>query len=107
MLTTTDKKFNRRNPLARLNPRPYPLIMRLTAVRGIGVWSARYIMMRGYGFEDCVPVGDAALERSLMRAFSLQQRPDHQQTESLMARFSPFRTLATFYLWQSLSEVAA
>lgn len=79
----------------------------LMAVRGIGVWSARYIMMRGYGFEDCVPVGDAALERSLMRAFSLEQRPDHEQTELLMARFSPFRTLATFYLWQSLSGAAA
>jgi len=79
----------------------------LMAVRGIGVWSARYIMMRGYGFEDCVPVGDVGLERSLMRAFSLEQRPDHEQTESLMARFSPFRTLATFYLWQSLSEAAA
>lgn len=79
----------------------------LTAVRGIGVWSARYIMMRGYGFEDCVPVGDVALERSLMRTFSLEQRPDHHETESLMARFSPFRTLATFYLWQSLSEAAA
>jgi len=79
----------------------------LMAVRGIGVWSARYIMMRGYGFEDCVPVGDAGLERSLMRAFSLEQRPDHEQTESLMARFSPFRTLATFYLWQSLNEPAA
>ncbi len=33
----------------------------LLAVRGLGPWSAHYVMMRAFGFEDCVPVGDTGL----------------------------------------------
>src|SRR4029077_15672482 len=43
----------------------------LLAVRGLGPWSAQYLMMRCFGFEDCLPVGDAGLVRGLERFFGL------------------------------------
>jgi AraC family transcriptional regulator of adaptative response / DNA-3-methyladenine glycosylase II len=72
----------------------------LLAVRGIGPWSAHYMMMRCYGFLDCVPLGDTGLASGLERFFALERRPDKRDTLALMSRFSPYRSLATFHLWQ-------
>lgn len=76
----------------------------LLAVRGLGPWSVHYLMMRGFGFSDCVPVGDSGLVRGLQRSFELGERPGPRQTLALMEPFRPHRSLATFHFWQSLSE---
>ncbi len=76
----------------------------LLAVRGLGPWSAHYLMMRCFGFEDCLPVGDAGLVRGLERFFGLPARPDANATRELMQVFAPYRSWATFHLWQSLKE---
>lgn len=70
--------------------------------RGIGPWSAHYIMMRSFGLLDCVLVGDSGLAASLTRFFELETRPNHDQTINLMNYFSPYRSLATFHFWQRL-----
>lgn len=76
----------------------------LTAVRGIGTWTARYVLMRGCGFADCAPVGDVALAAALQRYAGLAERPSHGEVEDLMRPFSPHRSLATFHLWASLKD---
>ncbi|HRC84170.1 MAG TPA: DNA-3-methyladenine glycosylase 2 family protein, partial [Thermoanaerobaculia bacterium] len=76
----------------------------LLAQRGLGEWSARYLLMRAFSFADCAPVGDAGLTKALARFFALDHRPDAQETRRLMARFAPFRSFATFHLWQTLEE---
>ena len=73
---------------------------RLESVPGVGPWSAHYLMMRSYGFLDCVPVGDTGLTSGLKEFFALDVRPDKVETLALMERFSPYRSLATFHLWQ-------
>jgi AraC family transcriptional regulator of adaptative response / DNA-3-methyladenine glycosylase II len=72
----------------------------LRAVRGIGPWSAHYMMMRSFGFLDCVPLGDVVLLSSLKQFFALDERPGKSETLALMERFSPYRSLAAFHLWQ-------
>ncbi len=76
----------------------------LLAVRGLGPWSAHYLMMRAFGFEDCVPVGDSGLVRGLMKFFHLASRPGPAATRELMQPFAPYRSWATFHLWQSLKD---
>ena len=76
----------------------------LVAVRGIGRWSAQYLMMRAFGLEDCVPVGDAGLVKGLARFFGLPDRPGPAETLELMRPFAPYRSWATFHLWQSLMD---
>ena len=76
----------------------------LLAVRGLGPWSAHYLMMRAFGFEDCVPVGDAGLVRGLAQFFNLPARPGAAETLELMRPFAPYRSWATFHLWQSLKD---
>ncbi len=77
----------------------------LTAQRGIGIWTARYVLMRG-GFADAAPVGDSALATALQRLHNLPERPDTDETARLMSRFAPHRSLATMHLWTSLKEAA-
>jgi 3-methyladenine DNA glycosylase/8-oxoguanine DNA glycosylase len=77
---------------------------RLRAIRGFGVWSANYVMMRGCGFADCVPVGDSGLTSSLQDFYRLDVRPDAEKTLALMKRFAPYRSLATFHFWMRKSD---
>ena len=77
----------------------------LTAQRGIGTWTARYVLMRG-GFADAAPVGDSALATALQRLHKLPERPDSEQTARLMSAFAPYRSLATMHLWTSLKEAS-
>jgi AraC family transcriptional regulator, regulatory protein of adaptative response / DNA-3-methyladenine glycosylase II len=79
---------------------------KLIALHGVGTWTARYTMLRT-GFADAAPVGDSALATALQRLHSLPERPDPAQASRLMARFSPYGSLATMHLWTSLKEQAA
>lgn len=78
----------------------------LRAVRGIGPWSAHYLMMRSFGFLDCVPLGDTGLTSGLQEFFALDVRPGKAETLALMERFSPFRSLAAFHIWHRHGTVA-
>jgi len=77
----------------------------LTAQRGIGTWTARYVLMRG-GFADAAPVGDSALATALQRLHQLPERPDAEETARLMSQFAPHRSVATMHLWTYLKEAA-
>ena len=78
----------------------------LIARRGIGPWTANYVLMRGCGFADSLPLGDAGLRAALRRLHGLAAGPDPAQTEALMAPYAPFRTYATAHLWASLDDPA-
>lgn len=92
-------------PLDEFTNAPVPVTeKRLLAVRGLGPWSVNYLMLRGYGFADCVPVGDSGLRAALKRYFDLEKGPSDDEVVELMKPFSPFRSLATFHLWITLGE---
>ena len=76
----------------------------LLALHGLGPWSVNYLMMRAFGLPDQVPVGDAALTRSLAEFFGLPERPNAKETRRLMEPFAPYRSLATFHFWALLEK---
>jgi AraC family transcriptional regulator of adaptative response / DNA-3-methyladenine glycosylase II len=78
---------------------------KLTALRGIGTWTARYVMLRG-GFADAAPVGDSALATALQKLHGREERPDHDEVHKMMLDFAPHRSLATMHLWTSLKAAA-
>ena len=78
---------------------------KLTALHGVGTWTARYVLMR-VGFADAAPIGDAALAAGLQKLHKLKERPGPEQTVKLMAKFAPNRSLATMHLWTYLKETA-
>jgi len=79
----------------------------LVSLRGIGPWTARYILLRGAGHADIAPVGDSGLATALQRLLGLAARPDIAAQEAAMQAFSPHRSLATTHLWASLAPVQA
>ncbi len=78
----------------------------LKNVRGVGTWTARYMLLRGSGFADCAPVGDSALATALQRLHGMEERPGHDEVHELMEDYAPHRSLATCHLWASLKDAA-
>jgi 3-methyladenine DNA glycosylase/8-oxoguanine DNA glycosylase len=73
-----------------------------SAVRGIGPWTVQYFFLRGLGLLDCLPAGDAGLAQGLGRITGV--RPGEKQIREMMARFAPWRSLATYHVWASLKQ---
>lgn len=71
----------------------------LLALRGIGPWTANYVLLRGCGLVDRVPVGDAGLATALRNFYALDHKPGPAEQADLMAPFAPWRGLATAHLW--------
>lgn len=80
---------------------------RLRAEKGIGPWTSAYVLMRGLGLPDCVPLGDSALATALERCLGLDHRPGVKEVAALMAPYAPHRSLASFHLWASLKGTPA
>ncbi len=78
----------------------------LKGIHGIGTWTARYMLLRGAGFADCAPVGDSALATALQRLHKREDRPPHEEVDTMMRDFAPHRSLATAHLWASLKDAA-
>lgn len=75
---------------------------KLLSIRGIGPWSANYILMRGAGHQDAFPIGDSGINHAVSTLYGLDKKPGIDQLMELGERWRPYRTLATFYLWKSL-----
>ncbi|MCX5479298.1 hypothetical protein OSH08_09800 [Kaistia geumhonensis] len=78
----------------------------LVALPGIGPWTARYVLLRGFGHADTAPIGDSGLATGLQRLHGLDRRPTPAEQEAAMRAFAPHRSLATVHLWASLADQA-
>ncbi len=78
------------------------VIRQITAVKGLGRWSAEMFLMFHLGREDVLPVGDLGVRRAVERAYDLPEIPDAETLQNIARPWSPHRTLASFYLWESL-----
>jgi AraC family transcriptional regulator of adaptative response / DNA-3-methyladenine glycosylase II len=88
-------------PIANLRDRSVRHSARLLgSVRGIGPWTIQYVFLRGFGFADCLPAGDAGLAQGLGRLSG--ERPEEAGVRETMERFAPHRSLATYHVWASL-----
>ena len=83
------------------------VVARLTALKGIGPWTAQYVLLRGCGHLDGLPLGDSALATAAQRVWGLEARPTNPELERLMEPFRPWRSLATYHLWASLKDAPA
>ena len=75
---------------------------RIVSVKGLGQWSADMFLMFHLGREDVLPVGDLGIRRAVQKAYDLPDAPDPDALRRLAAPWQPHRTLASFYLWESL-----
>jgi DNA-3-methyladenine glycosylase II len=71
----------------------------LTAVNGIGPWTADVYLMFCLGRADAWAAGDLALQLAAKEAFGLDERPDSQALLELAERWRPWRGVAARLLW--------
>ena len=80
------------------------VIAELTAVKGLGEWTAHMFLMFHLRRPDVLPVGDQGIRRAVERLYGLEGIPDAATLERLGERWAPYRTLASLYLWHSLDN---
>lgn len=82
------------------------LIEQLTAVKGIGQWSAHMFMMFGLGRLDILPVGDLGIRKAVQNVYGLKDLPTSEQIITISSKNSwhPYESIASWYLWQSLGN---
>jgi DNA-3-methyladenine glycosylase II len=77
----------------------------LTAVKGIGQWTADMFLMFTLHREDVLAVGDQGLRNAAMRAYGLDALPSPEAFTELAEPWRPHRTRACLYLWRSLDNL--
>ena len=80
------------------------VIEQLTAVKGIGDWSAHMFLMFHLGRPDILPVGDLGIRNAVKAQYRLRKLPDPTRLERIARPWRPYRTLACLYLWSSLDN---
>jgi DNA-3-methyladenine glycosylase II len=77
----------------------------LTAVKGIGPWTAEIFLMFRLGRMDIFPADDLGLVKAVQRTYRLRKRPTRDRLMKIAEPWRPYRSVAAWYLWRSLSMV--
>ncbi|HEY7290420.1 MAG TPA: DNA-3-methyladenine glycosylase [Vicinamibacterales bacterium] len=78
------------------------VIERLTAVKGFGRWTAEMFLMFRLHRPDVLPAGDLGIMNAVQRLYRLRKRPDAKRILNLGEVWKPYRSVASWYLWQTL-----
>ncbi|MET0925874.1 MAG: DNA-3-methyladenine glycosylase [Solirubrobacterales bacterium] len=80
------------------------VIAEITAVRGFGLWSAQMFLIFFLERPDVLPTGDLGIRKAAQAAYGLDQPPSPAELERIAEPWRPHRSLASVYLWESLSN---
>lgn len=75
----------------------------LTAVKGIGRWTAEVFLLFRLGRMDVFPADDLGLVRAVQRTYGLRKKPSRDRLMKIAEPWRPYRSVAAWYLWRSLS----
>ncbi|SEQ43549.1 DNA-3-methyladenine glycosylase II [Faunimonas pinastri] len=74
-------------------------IAAMTALKGIGPWTAEVYLLFSAGHPDIFPAGDLALQEAVRDAFGLEARPSEKALREMAALWSPWRGVAARLFW--------
>ena len=80
------------------------VVAEISAVRGLGRWSAEMFLIFFLERPDVLPVGDLGIRRAVQLAYGLGELPGPAELERIAEPWRPHRTLACIYLWESLAN---
>ena len=78
------------------------VIRRVSAVKGIGRWTAEMFLIFSLGRPDVLPVDDLGVRRGFQQTYGLDGLPSPEQMRSIAEPWRPFRSVGTWYMWRSL-----
>ena len=77
------------------------VVARLTAVRGLGEWSAHMFLMFEICRPDVLPLGDFGVRHGVEIAYALPAHPTPAQVRAIAEPWTPYRTVASWYMWRA------
>lgn len=80
------------------------VVERVVRLRGIGLWTAEYLLLRGFGRTDAIPAGDMGLRAIVGRLYGLDRHATEMEVRHLAEGWAPWRGYAAFYLWFALQQ---
>jgi DNA-3-methyladenine glycosylase II len=83
------------------------VIERLTSVKGFGRWTAEMFLMFRLNRPDVLPVGDLGIVKATQQVYRLRTRPRPERLLKIGQAWRPYRSVACWYLWQTLHQPAA
>lgn len=81
------------------------VVAMLTAIRGIGPWTAEIYLLANLGRTDVWPKGDLALQEAARLLFNMQRRPDAARMQAIAREWRPWRAVAARLLWSHYRAV--
>ncbi|MBD1379442.1 Ada metal-binding domain-containing protein [Metabacillus arenae] len=75
---------------------------RLVSIRGIGPWTANYVLMRCLRFPSAFPIDDVGLHNSIKLVLGTENKPTKEEIKKLSLTWTNWESYATFYLWRVL-----
>lgn len=76
----------------------------LMEIRGVGAWTADYVMMKCLHYSSAFPIADVGLHNALKLQLGLERKPTIAEIKEVEANWQSWQAYATFYLWRSLYE---
>ena len=78
------------------------IVRALVAVKGVGRWTAQMFLMFRLGRPDVLPELDLGIQKGIQRAYRMRKLPPPKKVLQVGAKWAPYRTIASWYLWRSL-----
>ena len=78
------------------------LIETLTQVKGIGVWTVQMLLIFRLGRHDVLPTLDLGIQKGIQRTYALRSLPKPKRVAAIGTKWSPYCSVASWYLWRSL-----
>ena len=76
------------------------VIAAITAVKGLGRWSAEMFLMFRLNRPDVFPMGDLGIVKGVQKLFGMKRRPAPSTMARLAEPWRPYRSVAAWYLWR-------
>ena len=83
---------------------PDEMIKKLSALRGVGVWTAECIGIFCIGHPDLIPADDLGIQKAIMHLYKLKEDPKPKEVRARAEKWKGFRSNATAYLWAGLNH---
>jgi DNA-3-methyladenine glycosylase II len=77
----------------------------LTAVKGIGEWSAHMFLMFQLGRPDVLPVGDLGVRLGMRNAYELDETPTPKEALAIGEPWHPYASVASWYMWRAAETI--
>ncbi len=78
------------------------IVTRLTAVRGVGVWTVHMMLIFRLGRPDVLPTLDYGVQQGFQLAYKKRKLPKPKELQAFGEKWRPYRSIASWYLWQAV-----